>query len=220
MIFLGRFVKKKLYHQQVYDLLKSDILGGKLRPGDKLNENTISQEFGVSRSPIREAIRMLEQDELVVMGVTGAIVNPMSTQSLKELYECRVIMEPYAIRIALPYYTEKDIKILKGLEEKSERSFSKEKYDDVVRYNTEFHNHLVSVCRNERLKKTIQQYQELSFLARQQEFYLYHKDQSFLKEHADIIQAIQSKNPTVAEECVRKHLQNDYNFYCKNIADE
>lgn len=163
---------------------------------------------------------MLEQDELVVMGVTGAIVNPMSTQSLKELYECRVIMEPYAIRIALPYYTEKDIKILKGLEEKSERSFSKEKYDDVVRYNTEFHNHLVSVCRNERLKKTIQQYQELSFLARQQEFYLYHKDQSFLKEHADIIQAIQSKNPTVAEECVRKHLQNDYNFYCKNIADE
>ena len=217
---MGRLIEKKLYHQQVYDFLKSDILDGKLRPGDKLNENTISQTFGVSRSPVREAIRMLEQDELVVMGVAGAVVNPMSTQSLKELYECRVLMEPYAVRIAMPYYTEKDIRTLKGLIEKSRKSYDDGKYEDVIRYNTEFHNYLVGICRNERLKKTIQKYQELSFLARQQEFYLYHKDESFLDEHESILQAIQSKDPATAEECMRKHLQSDYDFYCESIADK
>lgn len=217
---MTRLLEKKFFHKQVYDLLKNDILSGKLSPGDKVNENMIAQEFGVSRSPVREAIRMLEQDELVVMGSVGAIVNPMGTKMLKELYECRIVMEPYAVRSALPYYTAKDIHSLKNIVKDSEMFFSKGQVDEVIRLNTEFHNCLVSVCKNERLKKTIQKYQELSFLTRQQEFYLYHKDQTFIQEHNSIIEAIRGKNPDEVEECVRTHLKNDMDFYCRQIENE
>ena len=71
-----RTVKKVAYHLQVYTLLKQDILMGKIDSGMRINEYNLAKEFGVSRSPVREAVRMLERDGLLVPCSNGTMVNP------------------------------------------------------------------------------------------------------------------------------------------------
>ena len=136
---------------------------------------------------------------------------------LLELYECRLVMEPYAVRIALPFYSQEDIATLQDLAGKSAECFYQEDFDHVIRLNTAFHDRLISACQNIRLKKTIQKYQELSFLARQQEFNLLHRDVGFIPEHENIVRAIEHGDANMVEVTMRSHLQNDLNFYYKNI---
>lgn len=215
---MGRQIEKRLLHQQVYDILKSDILSGKLQCGEKVNENMVAQELGVSRSPVREAIRMLEQDELVVLGTAGAVVNPLENHMMEDLYECRIVMESYAVRLATQYYSEEELKKLHILLEESERAFDEGRIDDVIRYNTEFHLQLILPCKNDRLIKTIKKYQELSFLARKQEFYAFHKTKEFIEEHQRILEVVEGKNPDEVEEYMRIHLRNDLEFYRSKVS--
>ncbi len=213
---MNRTVEKRLLHQQVYDILKNDILTGKLKSGEKVNENVVAQEFGVSRSPVREAIRMLEQDELVIMGSAGTIVNPLESDVLRDLYECRIVMESYAVRIATPYYTEEELQELEHLLEKSEQYFQEKNLEDLIYCNTKFHDCLINVCKNERLKKTIRKYQELSLLARREEVYANHKRETFISEHREIVKAIRRRDQDAVESNMRIHIQNDLNSYRQN----
>ena len=215
---MGRQIEKKLLHQQVYEILKSDILIGKLGCGEKLNENLIAQNLGVSRSPVREAIRMLEQDELVVLGTAGTIVNPLENRMMEERYECRVVMESYAVRLATLIYTKEQLEELHCLLDESARAFDEGRIDDVIQCNTEFHLLLIMPCRNDRLIRTIKKYQELSFLARKQEFYAFHKGNFFIGEHRKILEVIQKKDPDEVEAYMRIHLQNDLEFYRNNVS--
>ena len=86
-------VKSKPYHIQTYELLKDMILSGEIVCGEKVNEMKISQQLQISRSPIREALRILEQDALIVSTPSGLFVNPMSSDTIRNVYECRIGLE-------------------------------------------------------------------------------------------------------------------------------
>ncbi|MFA6809352.1 MAG: GntR family transcriptional regulator, partial [Eubacteriales bacterium] len=81
---MSSIIKNTLYHLQVYEITKEKILSGELKSGERIYENKISQELGVSRSPVREALRMLEQDEFLVLTPSGLIVNPMEFEDMEE----------------------------------------------------------------------------------------------------------------------------------------
>ena len=91
-----RTVKKVAYHLQVYTLLKQDILSGKIAAGMRINEYNFAKEFGVSRSPVREAVRMLERDGLLVPCSNGTMVNPLEGEAICEIYQARLVLESYA----------------------------------------------------------------------------------------------------------------------------
>lgn len=97
---MQKVVKRTSYHQQVYNLLREDVLSGRLKSGERIRQNSLAERFGVSRSPVREAVRMLEQDEILVSSDTGLIVNPLDPVRLQQVYECRMVLESYAVRAA------------------------------------------------------------------------------------------------------------------------
>lgn len=213
-------IKSIPFHVQVYDILKERILAGNPKPGERLYENKLSEELGVSRSPIREALRMLEQDELVVVTNGGMSVNPMGLADLEEVYQCRMAVEPFAARLASSRLSEEDLIELSNLIELAREHHSVQEYDKVVMCNTAFHDLIIRSCGNERLIGIIQRIDSLIKLSRSVEFQSYRRSDEYLVEHERLLEALQLKDGDLVEQVLREHIQNDFEFNRKCLDEK
>lgn len=101
----------------VYEQLRQSIIEGRFEPGDALTEIALAEQFGVSRTPIREALRRLEQDGLVERGTRGMQVRTRSPEEILEIYEVRVVLEAAAAKAAAAAKTSLDLLRLAQLHE-------------------------------------------------------------------------------------------------------
>lgn len=211
--------KSRPFHMQIYEILKNQILMGKLISGERLYENKISQELGVSRSPVREALRMLEQDELVMVTPGGLIVNPMDYSDMEEVYQCRIATEPFAAYLAVNNLTESEIDSLKAFVEAAREFHRQKEFAKLVEANTGFHDGIIEKCGNVRLRGIIDKLRSLAILSRRAEFECYNRDNEYLLEHEKILMAIIEKDAIKAEELLKNHIINDYNFFRKQFEN-
>ena len=98
---------------QVFDNLERDILSGKYERGDVLTETRLSEELGVSRTPIREALRRLEQEHMIEIGTKGATVVGISEEDIDIIYEIRCRVEGLASRLAAARATKEDVEAIR-----------------------------------------------------------------------------------------------------------
>jgi GntR family transcriptional regulator, rspAB operon transcriptional repressor len=99
--------------EKVYDELRRDILEARIPPGEKLSEVQLANRFGVSRAPVRDAITRLQQDHLVqVKPQIGTIVSPISEETISNVLEVRILLEPHAAEKAAANFTDEDREIL------------------------------------------------------------------------------------------------------------
>lgn len=210
-------VKRASYHIQVYDILKDQILSRKLSSGEKINENALAQSLGVSRSPVREALRMLEQDELVVQSANGLIVNPLNVEDMKDVYECRMVLESYAASLGAATMTEETLARLENYVHQSMVCHRTGDMDKVVEVNTAFHNEIIASCKNTHLKNLVKRINALSILARVQEFSGYKRTPEYLDEHAAIVEAMKQRDVDKVEMLMRNHIRGDMMFYLSQI---
>ena len=152
---MKKIEKKMPYHLQAYEILKQQILSGALAPGEKISDNKLAQEIGVSRSPVREALRMLEQDELIISTDSGLMVTPLDPDRLREIYQCRIALESYAAGLAAANITDKQIKTLENSIAQSRAFHKAGEYDKVQKANAIFHNTVINLCGNSSLIKLI-----------------------------------------------------------------
>jgi DNA-binding GntR family transcriptional regulator len=102
-------ISKHTIATQVVEELRRRIIGGQVRAGEKLQQEQIAQELGVSRSPVREALRQLEAEGLVTLiSQKGAEVAPISLAEVSEMFEMRLMLEPHLLQLAIPNLTEAD----------------------------------------------------------------------------------------------------------------
>lgn len=126
------FGKSLSLKQLVYENLRSRIINGELRPGARLLEGELSKEMEISRAPIREALNMLERDGLAtIMPRRGAIVSIYTKDDVRDIWEMRTILEPYAVRLSLPYIPEPELdQVEQMLNEVMENPTDIQKYSD------------------------------------------------------------------------------------------
>ena len=210
---MSSIIKNMPYHLQVYDIIKQKILSGELESGERIYENKLSQMLGVSRSPIREALRMLEQDEFLVVNDSGLIVNPMDFQDMEEIYQCRMAVEPFAAKLAVATIDKERIEKLQECVDSAKEYHSKKKFNKVIEANTSFHSLVVTDCGNNRLKGFIEKISLLAILSRVSEFQCYQRDEVYLKEHQAVIDALKDRNEKLVEDSLRNHISNDLKFY-------
>jgi DNA-binding GntR family transcriptional regulator len=210
---MSSIVKSTPYHLQVYDIIKQKILSGELERGERIYENKLSQELGVSRSPIREALRMLEQDEFLVFNDSGLIVNPMDFHDMEEIYQCRMAVEPFAAKLAVSVINQERIRELQECVDKAKEYHVKKQFDKVIEANTSFHSLIVADCGNNRLKGFIKKISSLAILSRVSEFQCYHRDEVYLEEHQAVLDAIKDRNEKLVEDRLRNHINNDLRFF-------
>ncbi|MEL1133628.1 GntR family transcriptional regulator [Desulfitobacterium sp. THU1] len=211
-------VKNMPFHLQVYQILRESILTGKYRPGERLLEQKLAQELEVSRSPVREALRMLEQDGLVVTmdNGSGTVVNPMEVEDIEEIYQCRIATEPYAGYLATLRIKVEEIEELNQLVQEAELAYQNKDSERVVELNTLFHDQIVRISGNRRLSEIVDKVRSLSILARNTEFMLYSRPGDFLDEHKAIVEALAKKDPQRVESVIRKHIENDWKYYSQH----
>ena len=136
----------------VFDVLMNAIMQGQLSPGERLLEVQLADEMGVSRTPVREAIRRLELEGFVVMVPRkGAYVAGLSIDDVESVYEIRTALETLAVRLAAQRMEAADYEQLDELAGKMQQTWQEDDVDNWVNLDARFHELLYTFSRNERL---------------------------------------------------------------------
>lgn len=193
--------------ERVHALLRNAIQSGELRPGQRLIEHKLASHFGVSRVPVREAIRKLEQEGLVVVSPRRAItVANVDPKEAEETYVVRMALEGMAARLAAAKATDEDLRRLSGILAAMEDSLAKRDTSGFERSVCEFHDAIIDASGNRKLielasnvRHTIERFRRL---------YEKRVGHSAIRsrEHHQIFQAIADRDGARAEELIRSHL--------------
>src|SRR5512139_1291378 len=200
--------KRKSLREEVYDSLKKSILHGKLTAGQRLIEEQLAHQVGISRTPVREAFHKLERDELVSrLPKGGFAVREFTKADVEEIFGIRCALESYAAYLATLHITPDKISALEKKLEELQKALEGRDTNKVVQLNTEFHNLLYKACKSKKLADMINNYTDY--------FYRYRaafpiSEDNFkytVEDHKSMLDAMKKKNPRLVEKLVRAHLE-------------
>ncbi|MDT3766037.1 GntR family transcriptional regulator [Priestia filamentosa] len=193
--------KKKANHQS-YELIRDKILSGELASGTKITEEKLANDLGFSRTPIRESIRRLEYEGLIVK---KKVLKP-TEKNLRDIFQVRMLLESHAAKSAAIYASQEDLDALLQCVETGKNG----SYEEIMEANERFHQIIVQKSGNEVLIDTIDRMQSIIYLFRRT---VVSYDRPFLiEEHEEIYQAIRNREMDKAAELMRSHLQKDLDF--------
>lgn len=207
---LKSFNSDKTLAANVMDLLITAIVKGDIPPGTKISEPELARTYGISRGPLREAIRRLEGLRLVELKPhVGARVVQLSVKELIEIYRVREALEGMASRLAAEHMSQEEIDDLRNLLDRHEESIAQ--LDGLSYFQKEgdldFHFRIVKGSKNEKMLELLGG--DLYHLVR---MYRYQfsvsnsRPKRALKEHRQIVDAIESRDPELAEILMRRHI--------------
>ena len=191
----------------VFNTLRKAILKGELKPGERLMEIALAERLGVSRTPVREALRQLETDGLVENILNrGAFVIGMSEQDYEDMFEMRKIYEIQAVKWAIERITEEEMDRLEETFEFMEFYTLRKDIDKMLTINTGFHQVIYEASHNRMLRKLLSSYQ--SFLKYKGAEAVYEDDylQTVLEEHRDIFKAFKDKDVKAGALAMENHI--------------
>ena len=149
--------------EAVCETLRDAIRKGILEPGERLMEVQLAEELGISRTPVREAIRKLEQEGYVIMMPRrGTYVSDISTNDVKEIFEIRSALESLATGLAARRIEPEELETLQNLLVEIEGYIEKNDIEKIVETDIKFHGLLYQVSRNERLVNIINNLKEVA----------------------------------------------------------
>ena len=187
--------------------LQKDILTGKLKPGDKLTEQELCKAYGVSRTPVREALRQLEADGLVENILNrGAFVVGMSEQDYEDMFELRKAYEVQAVKWAIERITEEEMDRLEETFEFMEFYTLRNDIDKMLTINSGFHQVIYEASHNRMLKKLLSSYK--NYLKYKGIESAYDDDYltTVLEEHRAIFKAFKDKDVKAGTLAMEMHI--------------
>lgn len=200
--------KASRLREQAYEQIKQAILGGQLHPGQVLVEEQLSQDLGLSRTPLREALVLLEREQLIEMiPYKGTFVTGLTVREARELFQVRAALEPLAIRLAIDSIPAAE---LQALAERRVTAAAHMDFATLARDNRALHDLILRYAGNDTLRglinsfiEKIHRYQAVARVPISQED-LYAEFQ----EHGAILQALLARNVATAQDSLQRHLTN------------
>ena len=205
----------------VFNTLRQAILKGELGPGERLMEIQLAERLGVSRTPIREAIRKLELEGLVLMiPRKGAEVARISEKSLRDVLEIRRSLEELAIELACQRMTEDEIDELDRTQEAFRRAVASQDVMLMAETDEAYHDIIYKGTNNNRLVQIINNLREQMYRYRLEYIKDADKRQILLIEHDNILKAIRGRRVAEAKAAMREHIDNQEITVSKNIKEK
>lgn len=205
----------------VFNTLRKAILTGNLKPGERLMEVHLANKLGVSRTPIREAIRKLELEGLVIMiPRRGAEVAQITEKSLKDVLEVRRALDALSIELACDRITEEEIAALKEACHEFELATKGKDTSIIAKADVKLHDIIVEATGNQRLQQLINNLAEQMYRYR----FVYLKDErqheKLIAEHKEIYESIIEKNKERAMAAAKLHIDNQEKSIIQQIRLE
>jgi DNA-binding GntR family transcriptional regulator len=194
---------------KVFLKLQNDILNGKYQAGDSLIETKLSESMGVSRTPIREAIRQLELEGLVSsVPNKGAVVNGVTKKDIEDIYTIRMMIEGLAARWAAENISKEELDELRETVELEEFYTNKNDTAHLMQFDSKFHEIIFKASKSRPLMHTLSTFHHYVQKARVTSLATPGRAMKSLEEHRAILNAIEAKMPDVAERLTVEHIKN------------
>jgi DNA-binding GntR family transcriptional regulator len=192
----------------IYRELRELITYGKLNPGEKIVESNLIKQFNISRTPVREAIRMLQARGFVeATHNKGTYVKKISVKELENIYDALSALEGFAVHIATQNMTRKQIEMLEKSNNKLRRLNSSAERKKYVEKNLEFHSLFSQFCGNDFLGDLIQETRNRVYRYRIGGIAMEGHIHEFISDHEGIIESIKRGDAQKSEEKMRQHIR-------------
>ena len=194
--------------ETVCEALRDAIRRGILEPGERLMEVQLAEELGISRTPVREAIRKLEQEGYVIMMPRrGTYVSDVSVKDIKEIFEIRSALESLSTELATMRIEPEELEKLQSLLVEIEGHIKNNDMEKIVATDVEFHGLLYQVSRNARLVAIISNLMEQLARFRTLAMSYPGRLKETLKEHRAMVEAIAAGDANAAREAAERHME-------------
>ena len=205
----------------VFNTLRRAILTGQLKPGERLMEVHLANQLGVSRTPIREAIRKLELEGLVIMiPRRGAEVARITEKSLKDVLEVRQALDALSVELACDRITQEDTRKLYEACLAFEKATKGKDASVIAKADVELHDIIVAATGNKRLQQLVNNLSEQMYRYR----FVYIKEESqhdmLVEEHREIYESIASRDKERAARAASIHIDNQEKSIIRQIRME
>lgn len=198
-------------YQEVAARLRERIYSQELLPGVAIDEQALSEEYGISRTPMREALKVLHAEGLVVLEPRrGCFVTELKEQDIDELFPLMAMLEGRCAFEAVKKAKAIDIKRIEELHNKLEKHASANDVEKYFEQNCLFHELVQKMAGNKWLERMTSDLRKFLKLMRGRQLYLPGRLQQSLAEHRMLLAAFQNRNPAAAEKIMHDHLMNQY----------
>lgn len=200
---------------RVYKALRADILSGKYPPGASLTEAVVAEEYAVSRTPVREALRQLQLARLVkIIANKGAVVEGITKNDIDDIYEIRLLIERLAAERAAENATEEDVARLQEIIDLTEFYFERKDIEKLKSMDGRFHEYIYVLSHRRILSDILTDLHSSLIRFRGDSMRCAGRTEQTIKEHRDILSAIAVHDAVRAGDLVNLHISNSYH----NIA--
>lgn len=194
---------------RVFNAIENAILNEEYKEGDSLNELKLSQELGVSRTPVREALMQLELEGLVKnIPNKGAVVVGVSEKDIEDIYEIRIRIEGLASKLCAEKITQDELKALEKIVDLQEFYLSKNDIEQIWKLDGDFHKIIYDASRSRPLRFMLTNFHNYIKRARDISVQVEGRAEKTVSEHRAILEAIRNRDGQLAEKLTAEHIAN------------
>ena len=200
-------IRTKTLHQEIVAQIQEMIHKGILVKGQKIDEKRLCESMGVSRTPVREALRLLKSEGLIdLIPHKGAYVSQPCIEEINDMFEVMSVLEGTCARLAATNMKEKDFKRIESLHEELDEHYRNRDYEAYLKRNYVFHVFVQELAGNKVLNDVINGLRQKIQLYRQKQLYQPERFEQSIQEHRDLLEAFRKKDPSSAESLMKHHL--------------
>lgn len=194
-------------HDEVASQLRERIFAGELLPGMFLDEARLAEDMRISRTPLREALKVLTAEGLVRHEPRrGCFVNEVTEHDLDEIFPVIALLEGQCARLAAEHASDADLQALEALHDKLQRHAKAKRITDYYAANFAIHEAIIALANNRWLAQVIGDLRKILKLARLQQLHAPGRLEQSLTEHMAVFAALKARDPDGAEAAMRTHL--------------
>lgn len=202
-------ISRQSLHHELVTLLRDMIMNGELKPGDKINEPSLCNRFGVSRTPLREALKVLAAEGLLVLAPNrGAVVAKISYKEIDELFPIMGMLESLAGELATEKATDLELRLLRSLHESMVDHYRAREWQPYIKLNREIHETLFMIAGNDSLsdlyRSVMVRIHSVRYVARKSEA----RWAEAVDDHERLMAALEARNKELVGKILRQHLQH------------
>lgn len=203
---------------QIYEIIKRKIICHEIKPKERVVDKHLAVQMGVSRSLVRQALTVLEKEELVTLVPrSGFFVRDITKKDVEDIYEIRNLLESHATKLSVPNLGEEDLLFLEKIFEDARRDLEKNKVKSFIKADAYLHEILIINCGNEHLKRMINKYSNQYIFYRMVDLSRIKRAKDSYFEHLEIFKAVQKRDVKLATTLMSKHILNAKKIILENF---
>lgn len=200
-------ISSSALYQEVANRLRRRIYQHQLEPGAAIDEKQLCEELGISRTPLREALKVLNAEGLVeLVPRRGCFVKTIDIKELDKLFPVMAVLEGLCAREAVKQASAEDLAELEAVHQRLEAFAVGHDIDGYYEENFRFHEAVQTMSRNPWLQRVVADLRRIMRLARHEQLLLPGRLQDSLNEHRSIMEAFRDRDPALADRCMQEHL--------------